>query len=345
MDIKPDPEYDTPEAFPADEDAYEDDVGELHFPKEDIQKPWLVRIPPWLWESLQDVEDDEEVEIGKFYQIQKKNGEQEHRIVFNGGRTPKLKDVPKQYQVNITNQKPTNTYLFSEKDTEGYHRGAYRKRQQAQDSWKVSKQNQKKRYSRAIPKQTALVAAAQHEVSCIPVENAEYETFMARRAFKANHGEYQKTNMENSVHTMTQTILNGKKTNFSNFIKTGPPKPSSQINKAARIDQAALLDQLFNGFKQYKYWNLKALKAATQQPEAYLKETLQQIATMVRTGPFTNTWTLNEEYNDAKYQHVKDEAAPELDGGSELDDGPDDVGDLKDEDDDDDDEMEDVKLS
>lgn len=66
------------------------------------------------------------------------------------------------------------------------------------------------------------------------------------------------------------------------------------------------------------------------QPEAYLKQTLEKIAHLVRQGPHAMTWQLKPEArigayaNAESYEHVKDEIAP--DTGYSFD-GPSDVGD------------------
>ncbi|KAK8155468.1 transcription initiation factor IIF, beta subunit-domain-containing protein [Phyllosticta citribraziliensis] len=83
-------------------------------------------------------------------------------------------------------------------------------------------------------------------------------------------------------------------------------------------------------FQEYKYWPIKALKDKTRQPEAYLRETLTKIATLVRTGPFANNWMLNKEAEEANYAHlanvdVKDEMAPAPDYDDDDDDGDDEM--------------------
>lgn len=62
MHIKSDPETSPPTGF-MDDDDYED-TGELSLPTEPPQL-WLTRIPKWLWESLANAGDEDEIEIGK----------------------------------------------------------------------------------------------------------------------------------------------------------------------------------------------------------------------------------------------------------------------------------------
>lgn len=83
-----------------------------------------------------------------------------------------------------------------------------------------------------------------------------------------------------------------------------------------------MLDQIYDCFKRYNYWPLKSLKAELNQPEAYLKQTLELVAHLVRQGPHAMTWQLKPEskigaYADKElFEQVKDEEAPDfgLDG-------------------------------
>ncbi|CQB89414.1 Transcription initiation factor IIF%2C small subunit (RAP30) [Chlamydia trachomatis] len=57
-----------------------------------------------------------------------------------------------------------------------------------------------------------------------------------------------------------------------------------------------LLDLLFRLFEEYEYWSMKGLKERTRQPESYLKESLESIATLIKRGPYTSKYTLKAEY-------------------------------------------------
>lgn len=53
-----------------------------------------------------------------------------------------------------------------------------------------------------------------------------------------------------------------------------------------------LLDMLFSLFREREHWSVKLLRERTQQPEAYLKEVLSEIAFMHRSGEHNGTWEL-----------------------------------------------------
>ena len=117
---------------------------------------------------------------------------------------------------------------------------------------------------------------------------------------------------------------------------TGPAKGRKK-EKAARMPQNELMDMIFDCFKDYKYWTLASLKQRLRQPEAFLKETLDKVASLTRSGLMTGKYQLKPDaapiqYGDAEaFNNVKAEAAPDADPN-----GPDIT------DDDEDEEMEDV---
>lgn len=92
-----------------------------------------------------------------------------------------------------------------------------------------------------------------------------------------------------------------------------------------------LLDKIYTCFRRYKYWPMKALRAELQQPEAYLRETLDKIAVLDKSGRFATHWHLKMEQGD--FEGVGDEVAPmtNMDGNNESD-----IGDEEDDDDDED---------
>ena len=127
------------------------------------------------------------------------------------------------------------------------------------------------------------------------------------------------------------------------FQKTArdPKKPKPQEQKNARIPQNELFDLIYECFGRYTYWPFKSLKAELNQPDQYLKETLEVIAELVKTGRFAMTWTLKAANKVAQYGDIKDEIAPDAvapDAGTPAGEGVDTGND----DDDDEAEMEDA---
>jgi len=85
------------------------------------------------------------------------------------------------------------------------------------------------------------------------------------------------------------------------------------------MPQNELLDLVYQCFREYKYWPFKALKARLRQPEAYLKQTLEMVAHLVKSGDFAMTWELKPEAKESSYANAfgygdaKEEAAPGTD--------------------------------
>ena len=95
--------------------------------------------------------------------------------------------------------------------------------------------------------------------------------------------------------------------------------------KAARIPKNQLLDLIFDCYRQYQYWSMKALRQRTEQPDSYLRSVLEEVAVLVKSGPFANTYTLSEAYRDKAGNDAKEAAAePASDGdddeGEEMED-------------------------
>jgi transcription initiation factor TFIIF subunit beta len=112
------------------------------------------------------------------------------------------------------------------------------------------------------------------------------------------------------------------------------------------MPQNELLDLLFKCFKEWKHWHLKDIKARVQQPEAYLRQTLDMIAEMVKSGTYAGTWRLRRDANFAEYnadmhdfEQAQEGKAP--DGAFGVD-GASDIGDIDKSEDEDEVKMEDV---
>lgn len=110
---------------------------------------------------------------------------------------------------------------------------------------------------------------------------------------------------------------------------TAAPKPKKgETVKNARIPKNVLLDMLFECFREYQYWSMKALRQRTHQPDAWLRQVVEEICVLQKTGTFANHYMLSEAYRDRGGNQAKEGAAAEA-----VDDG---------DGDDDDEEMEDV---
>jgi len=96
---------------------------------------------------------------------------------------------------------------------------------------------------------------------------------------------------------------------------TRTTKGKAQENKSTRMPQNELLDLIFQCFREFKYWPFKTLKARLAQPEAYLKQTLEMVAHLVKAGDFAMTWELKPEATHSQYSNAMDSAKAELPPG------------------------------
>lgn len=100
--------------------------------------------------------------------------------------------------------------------------------------------------------------------------------------------------------------------------------------KAARIPQGDLRDKIFACFRRFTYWSMKALRAAIPQPEAWLRQNLEEVAVLHKSGRFANQWSLKNEYVQS-FGNGKFEIAPDTnaDGDTSEIDGDDDDDSIK----------------
>jgi transcription initiation factor TFIIF subunit beta len=73
-------------------------------------------------------------------------------------------------------------------------------------------------------------------------------------------------------------------------------KHAAKENRAARVDKHVLIDKLLELFRQHRIWGLRDLKSKVNQPEAYLRDTLGEIAFMWKMGDFNGKWELKPEF-------------------------------------------------
>lgn len=111
------------------------------------------------------------------------------------------RDLPREYNLQIVEQDPINTFVFSEKDLPGYRAySADRAPPRFKDRRRVEKTRRSDyNFRKAIPseciplykctklklviaEQTALAGQVRTEINCLPVENKDYVEYMRRRA-------------------------------------------------------------------------------------------------------------------------------------------------------------------
>lgn len=348
-EIKLDPAIETNDI--AEVEEFEEDT-DLYIPT-NSSPAWLVKIPTHLWAAWNEIyrttADEQPIEIGKMRVYNLKEGQsildQKIQIRLNPG-VPQHVELPKNYSVDVKTMEYNNTVVFSEKDLPG-HQGrrevAGRARAHLRPHGIPSKSdrygNKPGTYRSAIPKQTALAPLIQHQADALPIADASYDAWV-EKSCKAAMEPKRKTKFfqgvdrgmhpgnRSAVFTLTSRVGAGRK---------APPK-----EKAVRMSEEDLLDRLYQCFRKYKYWSLKALKQELKQPETFIKQMLEGVAVLVRSGDFAMNYKLRDEYAEVaniKPEEVKNENAvvKSEDEGSMAEDAEMDDGD-------DDEDFEDVKM-
>lgn len=367
-DIKPDPDSKPSPAtsqMDLDADRFEDDLDTYVPPKDDQGKAWLVRLPAdmWVaWNSLyQAAGPDELVEIGKLRVYE--NGE---RIQMSlDPKHEQHKNISRDYNLNIKSHEYKNSVAFSEKDRKDAKGKALRPPQQptSQNSRYGGVQSKFNRYGppkrggapgtgggyrSSIPKQTALAPQIANEAVAVPVDDlADFQKAYAA-ALKPKNATVYEARLDASQHPggRDQTLGFSFSSRPAAGGKVGGKKQKKeQKDKAVRMERGALFDALSKCFAEFKYWSLRALRTRLRQPEAYIKEALDDVAVLVRSGDFAMTYKLKPEFEAARIADqtaVKDEVAPQMKSDEEESDQG--TGDEAGSDDDDPMDFEEVKL-
>ncbi|KAI5370000.1 Putative transcription initiation factor IIF, beta subunit, TFIIF beta subunit, HTH [Septoria linicola] len=350
-------------------DEFEEDT-DLHIP--DGGQAWLLKVSEDMWkvwnQVYQEVADDAQLEIGRVRVFHPPppsastttttttttNSDDPSRQKIQirlHDAIPHHKPLPKTYNVELKSQSYNNTVVFSEKDLPGHNTTTRPNRPPpaAQRPGGINKydryNNQQPRkpgsYRTAIPKQTALAPTVHNEADMHPVEDKSSLDYFAqtyRSALQAGN---------KTIFTVDPRLRHPGQDNDSFRFGTltskvgagNKKKPAKE--KAVRMDKAALLDALKDCFKEYTYWSLKALRQRLRQPEAYIKETLDDIATLMRQGDFVQNYKLKPEYKLLLEQEGEDmSAVKEEQALTKLETTDEGTGDEMDEDDD----FEDVKM-
>ncbi|KAM0715028.1 hypothetical protein Q7P37_009493 [Cladosporium fusiforme] len=341
----------------ADVDEFEEDT-DLQIPQNPPQG-WLARVPPELWQAWSDMYNDapalagkDKIKIGSLRVYDSVGGKDQELELHLDENIQATKEMPKKYQLKLQTAAYNNSVVFSEKDLPGHKSQTYgRNRHNAAKSGGINKNDRfnnnnnqpVKRiagYSSVIPKQTALAAKVHHEANLVPVEDAEYYKSLERTLTQAMQPKVN-TNIQSG---MVRGMQPGQQSDaFSKFTTAGTTpattkgKKKAVKEKAVRMSQAEMYDAIHRCFREYKYWSLKALRHRLNQPEVFIKSSLENIGHLIRSGDFAMQYVLNPDY--AASLDIKDEDV--IADAAKVESGDDDSGD---EAEDDDMEMEDVKM-
>ncbi|AEO65460.1 uncharacterized protein THITE_2112481 [Thermothielavioides terrestris NRRL 8126] len=330
--IKPEPD-----AGPQFMDEALDETPDLEFydkqsDADGYSRMYLARLPSYVWDAWSKLDDDAEIEIGTIRQWMDKDGNLRLQMRLRSDLKAHKK-VPKEYNMDVVNHDVNNTFVFTEQDlpsfaaknkeranalAQGIPAHLLRKQQRLMEQ-PVERGKRGAQYARRpIPKKTRIAGKIKHEVVCTPVQNAEANRFLALRANAAENTQ-KRTKMVNGLMP-SQGLTNPKE--WDAFLKTRekPTKAKKLENKATRWPENQLLDAIARCFSEHKYWSIRAFRGRIPQPEAYLRECLDKIAVLQRSGTFANHWSLKPEYQSMVASLPKpadDAAVPKADALSD----------------------------
>ncbi|KAJ5367098.1 Transcription initiation factor IIF beta subunit [Penicillium brevicompactum] len=312
--IKQDPDNKETALADIDEEDLYEDAGDLDFTSAN-QSVWLSRLPKQLWEHWAHLNDDDEIEIGTM----RVEGPPEDikRVSLRLHDRPDNKDVPKDYVLSKQVADPSgagshhthNTFLFTEKDIPGVENrmasfGETRSVLYESQKREAKRREQGKRWEpyvrKTIPKHTALAGAVSEEFNCLPVENAEFQRISEKRALETLKPRKETVFIDKIPGKIIQArhALPSEKGQFVQATKTsGRGRP--QENKSTHTG------------------HLRRSRPAWRSLEAYLKQTLELVAHLVKSGDFAMTWELKPEATHAQYSNAMDNAKAELPPGAD----------------------------
>ncbi|KAJ1981549.1 hypothetical protein H4R34_002035 [Dimargaris verticillata] len=243
-------------------DLIDEDSEDLRL--DDLEtKVWLVKVPKFLaekWENMEvdenDYEDEDGVQVGTI-RIYDQADDQGNNISLLLEGDSDSDDIPKEYNLKVGNGRVNNLYVFSEDDQHN----------------------------------TAMEGTIHHEGAVTPVYNEAYRNIMRSRMMEAGKPTRSVQFLGNAYKGAHLTP--GSIKDSSSFLKR---KGAHAEAKSARMPKQELLDLLFEYFEEYQYWSLKGLVERTNQPVAFLKEVLKDIAVLNKRGQYAGTYNLRPEF-------------------------------------------------
>lgn len=301
-----------------------------------LQKIWQVKLPRYLMEKWLDIDRVGGSRLGTVkIRKHPVTGKLQVKLVLNEQSPSFTTDIPKEYDMSILNTQVRNSYVFSEENLAKFKQeltevaampdqpqlpglpsdvkrrgpGAPDPQKQVQRYYRVQKNSDgliadpsaRKYipYIKTIPKKTNLVGKVVHDCQIIPSKgDSKYALVMTKRLRMSADPVRPKVTLLTEIPGVIQ--LNAgpsiKGNNTLVFLKLSNVKPRLLDGRAIRMPQKDLFDLLFRLFEEYEYWLMKGLKERTRQPELYLKELLEQIANLIKKGPYTSKYNLKPEY-------------------------------------------------
>lgn len=289
------------------------------------EKVWLVKLPKFLYDKWVTAPPGTELGQLKMNEANRR----EMKVVLSQATKQDVKmtephetpappsDIPQEYSLEMQNQNVTNTHIFSEPPARSWSDRPSRANTpvdsdagSADGSQTANGTQPDKRRPGGGPDRSRKNLGGQrlggrvvHDCLIKPIDNQLYRNLLRDRVTAADVPKRRIQSLDDvalSGNLMAPgSVKDNTKGGVKSFIlsKKADAKKSRELNARMSLDN--LLDEIVKCFKQYEYWSLKAFKAHLKQPESYLKETLENIATLHKRGPMTGKWQLKAETRNA----------------------------------------------
>ncbi|KYK55514.1 transcription initiation factor iif [Drechmeria coniospora] len=328
-------------------------------PGRQFETLYLARVPRYMWDAwlkmADRLGDDDEIQIGTLRtwnepvpdaSIEGGTRDVTKLRMLLDAKCPEHQELPREYDLEILDRDVHNHFIFSEQDLESFKAknkeradasaagiplALLRQKQAASGDQSSGPQrptyDRRNRYQpyfrKAIPKRTKIFGKISYDVRVEPRNLQEEERLLAQKLLDAENS---KSKLQIISRNSASAIINpGTATAAQwsgNFIKNAPVqvKPKKgEVFKAARIPKNQLLDLIFDCFRQYQYWSMKALRQKLEQPDSYLRQVLEEVAVLHKSGRFANHYGLSDAYKDKGGSEAKEEAAEAADDGDDDD--------------------------
>ncbi|WAR60951.1 hypothetical protein PtB15_13B202 [Puccinia triticina] len=258
---------------------------------------WLVKIPKFLSERwLQQAQlSGPRTELGVM-RVYEEDHTGKRKIELLLEDVPGLAPVPKQYKLDVRNAATTNLYVFDELSKP--EPVASTSKPDPVESTSINKFDKPRRVRPKVARRPKLSGTIAHECQVSPVLDDNYRAVMRARQQKASQPKRTIQRVNQDIGTLNRmasgVTTHAQASKFAAFTRS--VTKSQGTEKFTRMPRTELIDALFASFLRYDYWATKTLRAQVKQPEAYLKEVLSEIATLLKAGPYNGHWVLKPQY-------------------------------------------------
>lgn len=228
-----------------------------------------------------------------------------------GRKKDHFQDLPHEYDLRVTNKAVKNQFVFSEQNLEVFKKEENVDKAQARmKSWQLRQRYMNGEddtdeptgkvitYVRTIPKKTAMVGTVCHECSVTPlVTDRNYGKVLKDRKSKISKApDRPQIGVLKETQGIVQDFIAPSLRGDGNTFIRANRENRHKDGRAIRMDRKELLDLLFKLFDEYDYWTMRTMKERVKQPQSWLKECLDSIATLIKRGPYASKYCLKPEY-------------------------------------------------